>query len=190
MPEVRNYAVEETLKNGLPATVRAIRPDDKSRIVAAFKELEPHSIYSRFFQHKRELSAAELQRITEVDFANEIALVVTIRQGARDIIIGSGRYVVYATPDGIPSAEIAFIVEETYHGQGVASRLLRHLTQIAREQGVRRFTAEMLPGNQSMLAVFTHSGLPQETKRSVDAVQTTLMLDHPDPQGGGLLPDG
>jgi GNAT superfamily N-acetyltransferase len=177
MPDIRNYAVEETLKNGQSATVRAIRPDDKSRLVDAFERLEPRSIYSRFFQHKLELSDAELKRATEVDFENEVALVVTLHQGEREIIIGSGRYVLYATPDAVPSAEIAFIVEEDYHGQGVASRLLRHLTRIAREKGVKRFTAEALSGNRSMLAVFTHCGLPLETKRLDDVVQVTLRLD-------------
>ena len=177
MMDVRNYTVEETLKNGLMATIRAVRPDDKSRIVAAFEELEPQSIYTRFFQYKQELSKAELQRATEVDFENEVALVATIQQGTRETIIGSGRYVVYGTPEAVRSAEIAFIVEEDYQGQGLAGHLLRHLTRIARAKGVRQFTAEVLPGNPSMLAVFSRCGLPMETKRLVDIVQVILRLD-------------
>ena len=177
MSDLRNYAVEETLKSGLSVTVRAIRPDDKSRLVAAFEELEPQSIYSRFFQHKQELSDAELRKATEVDFKNEIALVVTIRQDDREVIIGSGRYIVYVTREGARNAEIAFIVEEKYHGQGVASRLLRHLIRIARDQGVKRFTAETLRGNQSMLAVFAHCGLTLEKQQLSDVVQVTLLLD-------------
>ncbi|MCB1823523.1 MAG: GNAT family N-acetyltransferase [Candidatus Competibacteraceae bacterium] len=175
--DVRNYAAEETLKNGLLVTVRAIRPDDKSRIVTAFEALEPQSIYTRFFQYKQALSKAELQRATEVDFENEVALVATIQQGTRETIIGSARFIVYLTPEAVRSAEIAFIVEEDYQGQGLASHLLKHLTRIAREQGVPQFTADVLPGNPSMLAVFSRCGWPMTTKRRDDLVQVILKLD-------------
>lgn len=175
--DIRHYAVEETLKNGGLVTVRAIRPDDKGRLVAAFEALEPQSIYTRFFQYKPRLSDAELERATEVDFEHEVALVATVRQGPQETIIGSGRYVVYPTPEGDRSAELAFLVEEDYRGQGLAGCLLRHLTRIARVQGVKRLTAEVLPGNPAMLAVFSRCGLPMTTKRLVDVVQIILRLD-------------
>jgi hypothetical protein len=56
--DVCHYAAEETLRNGLSVMIRAIRPNDKSKIVAAFEQLEPESIYTRFFQYKQELSEA------------------------------------------------------------------------------------------------------------------------------------
>lgn len=94
----------------------------------------------------------------------------------QDHVLGVG-YVVYTTPDAVRTAEIAFTVEEDYQDQGLASHLLRHLTRIARENGVKRFTAEVLAGNPSMLAVFSHCGLPMETKRLADVVQVILRLD-------------
>ena len=57
--------------------VRSIRPDDKERLVAAFKNLDPESIYTRFFYHKKMLSEAELKSATELDFEKAVALVVT-----------------------------------------------------------------------------------------------------------------
>lgn len=176
MLDVPNYAVEITLKNGALAVVRAIRPDDKSRIVAAFEALEPQSIYTRFFQVKKHLSDADLKRATEVDFENEVALVATVQQGQRETIIGSGRFIAYLDPELGRSAEVAFVVEEDYQGQGVARQLLRHLAGIARAQGLKRFSAEVLPGNQSMLAVFSRCGFPMTTKRLDDVVQVILRL--------------
>ena len=58
------------------------------------------------------------------------------------------------------TAEVALSVEEDYHGQGIATRILNHLVRIAREKGVDQFEAEVLPGNTSMLAVFSRIGLP------------------------------
>lgn len=175
MLDLRNFATIEQLKDGTSVTVRAIRTDDKGRIIAAFRELEPETIYTRYFQHKNELTHEELERATEVDFEREVALVVTIGQGKGETIIGGARYIVYEV-GAARNAEIAFTVEEDYQGQGIASSLLRHLIQIARTKGVARLEAEVLPGNRSMLAVFSRFGLPMKMERLDDVVHVALTL--------------
>jgi RimJ/RimL family protein N-acetyltransferase len=60
----------------------------------------------------------------------------------------------YDPLNALRSTEIAFIVEEDWHGQGMASGILRHLMHIAREEGVSQFEAEVLSENRAMLAVF------------------------------------
>jgi GNAT superfamily N-acetyltransferase len=68
------------------------------------------------------------------------------------------------------------MVEEDYHGQGIAGRLLRHLAAVARAQGIARFEASVLPTNKAMLSVFARSGFPME-KRVVDGeARVTLAL--------------
>ena len=174
--ETARYDAKESLKNGLRVRIRAIRPDDKCLLVKAFNELEPESIYTRFFQKKRSLSAQELQKATELDFENEVGLVVTIDQEGTETIIGSGSYAAYNAPDGTRCAEVAFIVEEDYHGQGMATLLLKHLTAIARQKGVSRFTAEVLAQNSAMLKVFRRSGLPMRQEKEQDIVHVTMSL--------------
>jgi hypothetical protein len=39
---------------GIEVKVRSIRPDDKNRLVEVFKNLDPESIYTRFFHHKKQ----------------------------------------------------------------------------------------------------------------------------------------
>ena len=77
MIDVRNYSAEETLKNGTAVRIRCVRADDKKRISEAFRNLETESIYKRFFQYKKALTDEELKAATEVDFENEVALMVT-----------------------------------------------------------------------------------------------------------------
>ena len=174
--ETALYDVKESLKNGLQVRIRAVRPDDKCLLVKAFNELEPESIYTRFFQRKSSLSAKELQKATELDFENEVGLVVTIEGEGGEIIIGSGSYAAYNTPDGTRCAEVAFIVEEDYHGQGMATLLLQHLTAIARQKGVSVFTAEVLAQNAAMLKVFRRSGLPLQQENEQEVVHVTMSL--------------
>jgi len=176
MSDARDFAATEQLRDGTPITVRAIRPDDKGRIEAAFRELEPETIYTRFFQHKAELTDEELRRATEVDFERHVALVATLGAGEGEIIIGGASYVSQRDASGATGAEIAFTVEEDYQGKGMASLLLRHLIRIARAKGLARFEAEVLAGNRPMLAVFSRCGLPMKTERLDDVVRVTLDL--------------
>lgn len=176
MVDASTYEHFETLKNGDAVRVRAVRRDDKDRFVEAFRNLEAESIYSRFFHAKKALSADDLASATEVDFENVVALVATIGAGSEETIIGAGRYLAFDAADGLRSAEVAFTVEEDYHGQGIASRLLRHLVRIAREKGVSRFEAEVLPGNGAMLAVFEKSGLPVAKKHRDRTLHITMPL--------------
>lgn len=176
MSDLRDFSTTEQLRNGLSVTLRAVRPDDKARLVAAFRELEPESIYTRYFHHKKSLTPDDLKDMTEVDFINEIIFVVTISRSGEEIIIGRTRYDAYQAEDGASVAEIAFTVEEDYHGLGIASRLLRHLIRIGRERGLARFQADVLPTNRGMLAVFAKSGLPMKIEQEEDTLHVTLSL--------------
>ncbi len=176
MINAANYDKLATLKNGIEVKVRSIRPDDKNMLVAAFKNLDPESIYTRFFQHKKMLTDEELKSATEIDFENAVALVVTIGEEEHETIIGAGRYVVIGETGNLRSAEVAFAVEEDYHRQGMARILLQHLASIAREKGLSRFVAEVLPENRGMLTVFSRSGLSMITEHGGDAVHVTMSL--------------
>ena len=168
----RDYVAAETLKSGLAVTIRALRPDDRERIATAIRNLDRQSIYLRLFSYRNQLTEAALDRIMRFDPQREVVLLVTTGNGAQEIVIGSGRYV--ASTAG--SAEVAFVVEEDYHGQGIASRLLRHLAIVARAQGIATFEADVLAENKAMRAVFSRTGWPMQTRREDGAVHVTLAL--------------
>jgi len=170
------YDKTATLRSGIEVKVRAIRPDDKKKLVEAFKNLDPESIYTRFFYHKKMLTDEELKSATEIDFENVVALVVTIGAGENETIIGAGRYAVIDETANVRSAEVAFTVEEDYHRQGIARILLQNLASIARQKGLSGFVAEVLPENKGMLTVFSRSGLPVKTQHEGDVVHVEMSL--------------
>ena len=176
MTDARGFEARETLRNGTPVIIRAVRPDDRARIAEAFGKLERDTVYTRFFSYKRELSAAELGVIDRMDFVRDVMLVVTTIVDASERVIASSRYVAHDEPDGSLSAEVAFTVEEDYQGNGIAGRLLAHLAALARMNGITRLVAEVLPQNKAMLAVFRKSGLPNSESREGGVVHLTLTL--------------
>lgn len=156
------------LRDGQPALIRASRADDLGRLERAFARLDSESIYRRFFSYRKGLNDADRAAIADTDFVRRAQLLATIGEGDDEAVIGSGLYVIDPRADP-PSAEVAFIVEEDYQGQGLARALLAALVGIARRHGLRRLTAEVLAHNEPMLAVFERCGLPM-TRRSESGI--------------------
>ena len=168
----RNYTASEVLKDGTAVTIRAIRREDKGRLLDAFKNLDRESVYRRFFSPKKELSDSELDQLTDVDFNQVVALVVATQGADGEILIGGGRY----AAEGKDRADIAFVTDINYRGRGIASLILNHLARIAREAEVQRFDAEVLAENSPMLAVLRRSGLPAELRRDGSTIHVKLSL--------------
>jgi RimJ/RimL family protein N-acetyltransferase len=167
------------LRDGTAVVIRAVRADDRPRIVRAFHALEPESVYTRLFSYRKELSEADLDRVAAVDFVDAVVLVVAKPGAAADgdeVLIGGVSYYARTSPDGSRVAEIAFTIEEDYQGLGLAGKLLEIAAAIARCQGVARFEAEVLPVNAPMLAVFRRSGLPLTEAVQDDVVHVEMDL--------------
>ncbi|MBS0339075.1 MAG: GNAT family N-acetyltransferase [Proteobacteria bacterium] len=163
------------LRDGTPAIIRPMRPDDRGRIVAAFAQLDPNSIYTRYFTHMKALPERALNRLKDIDFEHLAGLAVTIGCGDDEVVIGSSTYVVFDAPDGAKAAEVAFTIEEDYQGNGLAKRLLETMIEIARRHRIVRFEADVLAGNAAMLAVFGRCGLPMRKRR--DGGVTHIEMD-------------
>jgi GNAT superfamily N-acetyltransferase len=170
MMQAATYSVAETLRDGRPVMLRALKPEDRDAMLAAVGRVGAQSLYRRFFGAKRGFSEAEVDFFVNVDFVRHVALVAVINERRNDTIVGGGRYIV--TQDG--TAELAFAVVDEYQGQGIGTLLLRHLIVIARDNGLERLVAEVLPENAPMLAMFRKWGFT--LKRSGGAVHVALDL--------------
>jgi RimJ/RimL family protein N-acetyltransferase len=174
--DVANYSTTENLRDGRSVTIRAIRPDDKGSLIDALNKVSSQSLYLRLFSGKRKFSDEEMNQIAKVDFVNVVALVAVVPEGGADKIVGGGRYVRIGKSGVGQSAEVAFLIDDTHQGLGMGSRLFKHLVAIARESGITRFEAEVLPSNAAMLGLFTRSGLPVERPMTGGSVHVTVQL--------------
>ncbi len=155
MIDVRAYADNEVLDNGTVIHMRAIRSDDKTRLLEHFDGLGVEARYFRFFGNKRSLTAADLVRYTELDFIRHVGLSAVILQDGRERFIGVGRYIRKDVPS---RAEIALAVLDEYQGAGIGPLLIRHLGRIAHQSGITEFEADVRGDNSRMLAVLRKSG--------------------------------
>src|SRR5215471_15585387 len=108
----RHYAAEGILRDGGSIHVRAMRPDDKQRLLDHFSRLSAQSVYFRFFRAKKRLTDEELVQFTELDFVRNAALVATLGQHESEKIVGVGRYAVVNAEGN--RAEVAFAVADDF----------------------------------------------------------------------------
>jgi RimJ/RimL family protein N-acetyltransferase len=172
MIDARHFFSIETLRDGTVIQIRSLRPDDGELMAEAFAKLEQDSIQKRFFGAKSGLTPADHLIIRELDFDSRVILVATSTESGREMIIASSSY----SRVGPDSAEVAFVVEEDFHGKGIARHLLCYLGQIARERGIVRFEAEVLPHNVAMLRVFSRCGWSMTRSRRNGVIHVTLDL--------------
>lgn len=197
--KAKEYAADVLLDDGGLIHIRAIRPDDKQRLLEGFRRLSKRSVYYRFFSLKRDLSAAELEYLTEVDFEQHVALAAAVRpalpihdlefgfgeleSGAQaeaglEEIVGVARYV----RRGPDRAEVAIAVADDHQHRGVGSVLLQHLVAIARAAGIKTIEAEVLAENEALHQVFlTRNGFQPTFTAAGDTVHLSFsILEDPD----------
>lgn len=179
--DLADFRLPTTLRDGRPVLIRTARADDKARLMAAFDQLDPQTIYTRYFAYRKNFSEAELHRLDTPDFDHYLLLVVTLGSGASETIIGGATCVVDDAAGPERTAELAFTVEEDYQRQGLASKLLKAVTDIARSRGIRRCVADVLAGNMAMRSVFQRCGLPMTMAREGGVVHIVLDLGGPAP---------
>jgi acetyltransferase len=150
-PAPAEWEADVVLNDGGTAHLRPIRGDDGDRLREFHARLSPQTVYNRFFAYRPALSDADVTRFTTVDQVDRVALVATLHGR----IIGVVRY---DRLPGTDDGEVAFVVEDAHQGRGLGPVLLEHLAAAARERGVARFVADVLPGNRAMLGVFKSAG--------------------------------
>ncbi|MEV7321421.1 GNAT family N-acetyltransferase [Streptomyces sp. NPDC093970] len=176
-----HWEADVVLRDGGTARVRPITVDDADRLVSFYEQVSDESKYYRFFAPYPRLSAKDVHRFTHHDFVDRVGLAATI--GGE--FIATVRYDRIG-PGGMPAsapadeAEVAFLVQDAHQGRGVASALLEHIAAVARERGIRRFAAEVLPANNKMIKVFTDAGYTQQRSFEDGVVRLEFDLEPTD----------
>ncbi|WP_157869016.1 GNAT family N-acetyltransferase, partial [Streptomyces atriruber] len=171
-----HWEADVVLRDGGTARIRPITAEDADRLVSFYEQVSDESKYYRFFAPYPRLSAKDVHRFTHHDQVDRVGLAATV----------GGEFIATVRYDRIDErgmaasapadeAEVAFLVQDAHQGRGVASTLLEHIAAVARERGIRRFAAEVLPANSKMIKVFTDAGYQQ--KRSFEDGVVRLEFD-------------
>jgi len=142
------------LRDGSAVAIRQVRSTDAPLLADGFARLSATSRRMRFLGVKKELSAAELHYLADVDHHDHEALGALDRAGGHGV--GIARYIRDA--DDPQAAEIAVTIVDDWQGRGLGTELLAQLSDRARQEGIRRFTALTDAENVAVGALLRNTG--------------------------------
>lgn len=147
------------LRDGTGIIIRPIRPEDADIEQEFVRGLSEESRYFRFLDMLRELSPQMLKQLTDIDYRDQMALIAVTEHNGKETEIAVGRYVVF--PDG-ENCEFAIVVGDDWQRKGVATALMQHLIESARQRGLRKMTGIVLTSNSKMLHFVSRLGFHAE----------------------------
>ena len=157
LPYPSQYTQEWPMRGGGQYTTRPIQPDDASMLQDFMRKLSDEARYYRFISSTREHSERMLARYTLIDYDREMALVAICKQRApgadgefieTERIIGVSRYI--TNPD-LSSCEFSLVVDDEFGGQGLGTRLMLSIMDVARHKGLTDIEGLVLSKNSGML---------------------------------------
>lgn len=154
-PYPSQYLFDITLKDGLKATIRPIKPEDELLEKEMFNNLSRQTQYFRFFGYIKDVTHEMLARYTQIDYEREMALMAEIEEDGVKKMIGVVRMV---NDVGDESAEYAILVADPWQGKGLGSILTDLILEITKENGIKTVYATVLKANTTMVNMFKKRG--------------------------------
>jgi acetyltransferase len=138
--------------------IRPIRPEDEVLYEELSKRVTPADMRMRFFTAGQSLSHKLIARLTQIDYAREMAFVAI--DEAQATLLGVARLV--ADPDNV-GGEYAILVASDLKGRGLGWLLMQTLIDYARGRGLTQLFGDVLAANTPMLDMCRELGFNIET---------------------------
>jgi acyl-CoA hydrolase/RimJ/RimL family protein N-acetyltransferase len=163
----------QTLRDGTEIFFRPVKPTDEPALSEMLYSLSDESVRKRYMTRTMTFPHKDVQQLANIDYRQDISIVGTVPGVSGEEVVAIAQY--FLDPK-MESAEVAFIVQDEWQKKGMGTFLLDYLTQIARQRGVRRFYAKVLPNNKPMLAIFHNTGYKVNTEFDGDVYSVTYDL--------------
>jgi RimJ/RimL family protein N-acetyltransferase len=153
--DVRAVHHRVRLHSGDTVLVRTLLPDDEAGLGAMFEKLSNTSRYQRFLTGKPTVSPRALRHLAEVDHRDHEALVAVTADDGHEVV-GEARWIRDEDDDAL--AEMAITVADDWQQRGLGTALTHDLARRAVQEGVHRFTAEVLTDNSGIRRLIEQVG--------------------------------
>ncbi len=150
-----NIAISHVFEKDLKVRFRAIRPSDEEGMRRLFYRSSDEAVYTRYFSPIKTMPHSRMQEYVNIDYADTLSIVGLIGEPGKGKIIAEARFV---RKNNRSFADVAFMVDENYQNLGIAGFMYKTLVRLARERGIKGFTANVLASNKAMLKVFEKGG--------------------------------
>ncbi|MGA2171957.1 MAG: GNAT family N-acetyltransferase [Sedimentisphaerales bacterium] len=151
----------DTLRDGTEIFFRPVKPSDEHELSEMLYSLSEKSVQTRYMTHTMTFPHKDVQQLTNINYQQDMAIVGVVPGPSGDEqIVAMAQY--FLDPK-LQAAEVAFVVHDEWQQKGMGTFLLDYITKIAKQRGVKRFFAKVLPVNKPMLSIFHNSGFHVNT---------------------------
>lgn len=137
---------QQTLSDGSEVLIRPLGRQDAAAERAFIEALSPQARRARFLGNVMP-DDAMIERLTDIDYVNDVALAAVVPEGEGYRIVGVSRYAADPTRE---RCECAVVVADDWQRKGLGTALMKKLVLIAQERGLRRMESVDLAGNRDM----------------------------------------
>jgi RimJ/RimL family protein N-acetyltransferase len=172
----RRYPVEEertVIKDGRSVLLRPARAGDVEGVQSLFYRMSKKDIRMRFFRQVNLLSFIDAQKLCNVDFDLNVALVAVEGPRENEQVAALGGYSLNPTTN---LAEMACMVAPEFRGTGLGRAIHNRLREVAVSRGIRGFTASVLTGNDAAIALMRGFGDHVEFSEDEDTMDLTVFF--------------
>ncbi len=174
----RLYPMEITtariFKDGLKVRFRAIKPSDEEAMRRLFYRFSHETVYRRYLYPISTMPHKKMQEYVNIDYSRVMSVVALTGEPDQETIIAEARF---AKDEQSSYGDLAFVVDEKYHGRGIATALYEMLIRLAKERGLKGFTAEVLQANKKMMKIFENGHLPINARVKNGLYELTIPFD-------------
>jgi acetyltransferase len=154
---IRPYPSEWAIDVAVPTlgdvSIRPIRPDDEPLYAQFFAGVTAADRRLRFFGAGPRLTHSLLATLTQIDYAREMAFVAIGKE--KNDLLGVVRMI--ADPD-YSRGEYAILVRSDLKGRGLGWRLMQHLIDYGKHEGLEELHGFVLAENTGMLQMCQQLG--------------------------------
>ncbi|MFC1891766.1 GNAT family N-acetyltransferase [Thermodesulfobacteriota bacterium] len=166
------YETEVILKDGSSMILRPIKRDDAGLWLDFVSGLSKRTKYLRFHSLPKH-TIEDAVRFCTVDYQNSFAVVAETLKEQSSAIVGIGRY--YRLPRW-HAAEVAFVIADAYQGKGIGTKLVEWLANVARNNDIDLFEANVLAENREMMKVLRTYGFHITTQLKESVYHVTFSI--------------
>jgi acetyltransferase len=171
-PYPSQWEADAEVKDTGTVHIRPIRPEDEALYREFFAAVTAEDYRLRFFGAGPNLEHGFLARLTQIDYAREMAFVAIARNTGE--LLGVVRLI--ADPD-YTRAEYAVLVRSDLKGRGLGWRLMQHLIEYAKAEGLNELHGSVLADNSTMLRMCAELGFTvQPESGDANVRRVTLSL--------------
>ncbi len=173
IPEGMEYKEHVLLKNGQGLFFKPASPNDIPAVASFMKRISKESLRMRFMASVSEIPEKVISELCSGDFTQNGCLLAIIGDDEPKVV-GLGNYISMGNGR---SAEVAFLIEDSFQGKGIGTLLLERLSGLAAANGFVELEAEVLPDNQPMINVMKSSGFENHQLWDSDTVHIELPVN-------------